>query len=256
MNIQSKKLWFIGMFTNFVFWGNDFYEPRREGYFFRRGSSWVFGGWFESNEAKKYSFNTEVFTRTFFNFYKGFSYELSLRQNYRFNNKLTVSHRFSTNPLFNNVGYAFVPGSSDLNFARRKRNTIENILFVKYSFTNMMGLTFRARHYLSTVENKQFYFLQQNGKLKENPHFISGVDQNFNLFNIDMVYTWQFAPGSFINIVWKDAVEDFTRNVESNYFKNFGRTMEAPDNNNVSLKVIYFLDYLTMKQKLKKKPGV
>jgi Domain of unknown function (DUF5916) len=248
MNIQSKKLWWVGMFTNFIFRGNDFYEPRKEGWFFRRGSSLVFGSWFESNESKKYSLSTEIFTRTFFNFYNSFSYELSLRQNYRFNNKLTISHRINTNPLFNNIGYVYVNGSADINFARRKRNTIENILSAKYNFNNKMGITFRARHYLSTVKNKSFYFLQPDGKLKENPTFINNVDQNFNLFNIDMVYTWQFAPGSFINVVWKNAVEDFDRQVESNYLKNFQRTMEASDNNNISFKIIYFLDYLQLKR--------
>lgn len=234
-----------------MFRGNDFYEPRKNGWFFRRGARLVFGGWFESNEAKKYSFSSEVFTRTFFNFYNGFSYQVSLRQQYRFNNKLTVSHRINTNPWFNNIGYAFVPNSSEINFARRRRNTIENILFVKYSFTNKMGLTFRARHYLSNVYNKKFYLLQKDGSLKP-AAFVNEADQNFNLFNIDMVYTWQFAPGSFINIVWKDAAQHFTRNVEDSYFKNFRQTIESDQNNNISLKVIYFLDYLELK-KLKKK---
>ena len=66
-----------------------------------------------------------------------------------------------------------------------------------------------------------------------------------------MVYTWQFAPGSFINVVWKDAVYDFKNAVESNYLKNFGRTLEADDNNNISFKIIYFLDYLQLKKKKK-----
>ncbi len=252
VNIQSKKLWWVGTFNNFTFRSNDFYEPRREGWFFRRGASLIVGGWFESNEAKKYSFVAEIFTRTFFNFYNGFSYQLFLRQQYRFNNKLTVSHSINTNPLFNNIGYAFVPNSSDINFARRKRSTIENILFVKYSFTNKMGLTFRARHYLSNVSKKEFFLLQKDGSLKSSA-FIPGADQNLNLFNIDMVYTWQFAPGSFINIVWKDAVQNFTREVEENYFKNFGRTLESDQNNNVSFKIIYFLDYLDIKKWKKKK---
>jgi len=253
LNIQSKKLWWLGSFTNFMFRSNDFYEPRREGWFFRRGASLVFGGWFESNDSKKYSFSAEVFTRTFFKFYNGFSYQLSLRQNYRINNKLTLTHRINTNPLKNNIGYVYVPGSSDINFARRNRNTIENILSAKYNFNNKMGITFRARHYLSNVDNKQFYILQTDGSLKENPVFYNNRNQNFNLFNIDMVYTWQFAPGSFINIVWKDAAESFTGEVEKNYFKNFGNTIESDQNNNISLKVIYFLDYLQFKNKLKRK---
>ena len=117
-----------------------------------------------------------------------------------------------------------------------------------------MGLTFRARHYLSNVSNKEFFLLQKDGRLKPST-FISGVNQNFNLFNIDMVYTWQFGPGSFINIVWKDAAQNFSRLVEENYFKNFGQTIESDQNNNISLKIIYFLDYLDLKKKLKKKPA-
>jgi hypothetical protein len=82
-----------------------------------------------------------------------------------------------------------------------------------------------------------------------NSSFTKNVNQNFNAFNIDLVYTWQFAPGSFINIVWKDAVYDSNQEVQRSYFKNFGQTMEAPQNNNLSLKVIYFLDYLDFKKK-------
>ena len=39
------------------------------------------------------------------------------------------------------------------------------------------------------------------------------------------------------------------KTVEESYFKNFGNTMEADQNNNISLKVIYFLDYLQLKKK-------
>ena len=91
--------------------------------------------------------------------------------------------------------------------ARRKIKTVENILSAKYNFTNRMGITFRARHYVSSVDNKEFFTLQQaDGKLNPNPSFNENVNRNVNFFNIDMVYTWQFAPGSFLNIVWKDAV--------------------------------------------------
>ena len=66
-----------------------------------------------------------------------------------------------------------------------------------------------------------------------------------------MTYTWQFAPGSFLNIVWKNAVTDVTDHVENKYVKNFDTTIDADQNNNVSLKVIYFLDYLSLKKKKK-----
>jgi hypothetical protein len=113
----------------------------------------------------------------------------------------------------------------------------------------MMGINLRIRHYYSSVDNKEFYTLQHDGLLISNPSFNKNVDQNANYFNVDMVYTWQFAPGSFLNVVWKNAVQDYSNVVEESYFKNFGNTMEADQNNNISLKVIYFLDYLQLKKK-------
>ncbi len=68
-----------------------------------------------------------------------------------------------------------------------------------------------------------------------------------------MVYTWQFAPGSFVNIVWKNAGVTSYDFVEKMYFKNFGHTIDSDQNNNISLKVIYFLDYLDLKKWRKKK---
>ena len=67
-----------------------------------------------------------------------------------------------------------------------------------------------------------------------------------------MVYTWQFAPGSFLNVVWKNAASSGNQDVAGDYFKNVRHTMQADDNNNLSLKVIYFLDYLQLKKHKKK----
>lgn len=37
------------------------------------------------------------------------------------------------------------------------------------------------------------------------------------------------------------------------YFKNFERTLNEPQSNNLSIKIIYFLDYLDFKKWSKKK---
>ena len=69
LNIQAKTLWWYGASLGYDFKANDFYEPRSEGKFFRRGSSLAVGTWVESNFAKKYFFFTEAFARSSFNFY-------------------------------------------------------------------------------------------------------------------------------------------------------------------------------------------
>lgn len=252
INIQSKKLWWTGGNVTYNFEQNDFYEPRTEGWFFKRGANISGGLWFESNASKKYSWYAEFFTQSAINFYNSFAMDMFIGQNFRFNNKLSLSHRISYQPRYNNMGYTYVEGSSDIDFAKRKVNTIEHILSAKYSFTNKMGITFRARHYLSTVENKEFYILQRDGNLRLNQGFHPDANRNVNFFNIDMVYTWQFAPGSFLNIVWKNATQHNTNKVESRYFKNLGNTLDSDNNNNLSLKVIYFLDYLSFKKQSSK----
>lgn len=252
VNVQSKKLWWLGVHTDYSFRQNDFYEPRTEGWYFKRGASIGLGSWFESNESKKYSFSTEVFTRTYLNFYNSFAVDLSFNQNMRFNNKFSLSHNISYEPRFNNMGYTYIDESTDINFARRKVNTIEHTLAAKYNFNNKMGITLRARHYLSTVDNKEFYLLQPDGKLLAHEGYHPSANQNVNYFNIDMVYTWQFAPGSFLNIVWKEAAQNYSDIVEPQYFKNFSNTISDNNNNNFSIKVIYFLDYLNLKKSFSK----
>jgi len=251
INVQSKKLWWAGLITAFIPRENDFYEPRWEGRYFKRGNSATLGAWFESNAAKKYSFYIETFNRKFFDFYDGFTTENFFRQSFRFSSKFSLTHRLNVQQRFNNMGYAWSSSADDIIFGKRKVNAIENILSAKYNFNNKQGITFRMRHYTSSVDYKSYYNLLHNGNLEPNNAFNINCNQNVNFFNIDMVYTWQFAPGSFINIVWKNAVYDFNDDVENNYFKNFDHTLDASDNNNISFKIIYFLDYLQLKKKKK-----
>jgi hypothetical protein len=64
------------------------------------------------------------------------------------------------------------------------------------------------------------------------------------------VYTWQFAQGSFITVVWKDISENFSRSFEKGYFKNVSNTINLPQFSSLSVRVIYFLDYLSVRKKL------
>src|SRR5206468_6731891 len=93
----------------------------------------------------------------------------------------------------------------DIIFSRRDLKTVQNILSFKYNFNYRSGITFRARHYWSKVKVLQLYDLGADGNLLPTKHADVAIEhQNYSIFNIDAVYTWQFGPGSFLNIVWKD----------------------------------------------------
>ncbi len=257
-NGQLKNLWYAGVLVGFEPEYNDFFESHRSGKIFRGWSNYFFDMWFETNNAKKFKLYTEVLyvKRSMFSSER---YQINGSVRYRFSNKFSVSHGVYMEPQSNNVGFAYYPNVNpntpdEYFFNRRDRKTVENTLEAKFSFSDKMNIRIIGRHYWSKVISKEVYDLQDDGTLKSNPADPSLANQNFNLFTLDANFTWQFAPGSFIYLVWKNAAQEFNSIVKEGYFKNFNNTMKADDNNNLSLKVIYFLDYLQLKNHKKKNP--
>jgi hypothetical protein len=253
-NGQTKKLWWVGVNINGGPGRNDFYEPRYYGRVFQDKGRIGINAWWESNSAKKYSWGGSVFAGTGGVFNRK-STEYSLSGKIRFNSKFSIDNSISVNSSKNQSGWAanIGPMRDTVIFSRRNVSGVENVINLKYNFTNRMGLTLRARHYWSKVDPVQFYELDKLGDLQTpTSPFTKNVRQNYNYLSVDMVYNWQFAPGSFLSIAWKDIGESFNREFEKNYAKNLGNTIDGEQFNSLSLRVIYFLDYLTVKQKLKK----
>lgn len=246
VNGQLKNLWFVGMNVNYNANETDYYEARLDGYIFKRPERFGAGFWIGSNEAKKYSANIDFYYSKMKE-YQTNNYSINFYNQFRFNKKLTLSFSNSINPQIKNVGFATLKNGIPI-FASRDRLTVENTLNAKYNFNNKMGISLRTRHYWSKVENKEFYNLQKDGAIVTTTNLGSQYNYNINFFNVDMVYTWQFALGSFVNIVWKNIIQTADDNFDKNYFYNAGKVVTAAQQNNISVKVIYFLDYLKLKK--------
>jgi hypothetical protein len=255
-NAQTKKLWWVGVNVNGGPKRNDFYEPRKMGSFFTDKGRIGMNVWWESNSAKKLSWFGSVFGGTG-GVFKRKTLELNVGSKVRFSSKFSVDLGTNFSTATNQSGFAgfdtTAAGAPSIIFSRRDLKTVENTVNIKYNFTNRMGLTIRARHYWSKVNPRQFFALDENGKLQTpTVAFGQNVNQNYNYLSVDMVYNWQFAQGSFLSIVWKDIAESFNREFEKNYVKNLGNTINGDQFNSLSLRVIYFLDYLTVKRKMKR----
>lgn len=258
-NAQTKKLWWFGFNLYRNEKSNDFYEARRSfGRVFRNAASTGLNVWYESNTAKKYSYTAFINPRAggvFDEFRLGYGASAKAR----FNTKFSVEFITNLSSSKNQAGWASTIksgagiASDTIIFSKRDLNSVENILAVKYSFTNKMGISLRTRHYWSKVNPKEFYQLDINGNLQtpDNP-FTGNVNQNYNFFSSDLVYNWEFAQGSFFSVVWKDIGEDFNRSFERNYAKNFKKTISGDQFNSLSIRVIYFLDYLSIRKKKSK----
>jgi len=260
-NGQLKKLWYVGASFNWNSDYNDFYEPRDFGRVFHNKGNWGVNVWWNSNQAKKLSWGGSLFTGQG-GVFKRTSLDYNLFGKIRFSSKFSVDHSINVSNAWNQPGWASNmydalgrgPMFDTIIFSRRNVISTENILNFKYNFSNKMGLTLRLRHYWSKVDPKQFYQLNVVGDLVTPTHpFTQNVNQNYNYFSTDMLFTWEFARGSFINLAWKDLAESFGNQFEKNYVKNLTNITTRPQTNSFSVKVIYFLDYLTAKNKLKRK---
>jgi hypothetical protein len=122
----------------------------------------------------------------------------------------------------------------------------------KYSFSNKMGIQFGVRHYWSDRRNKEFYALNNKGGLNAyTGPALQNVDRNYNVFNIDLAYVWQFKPGSELSITYKDAAETNDKFLTKRYNRNLDNVLSTPQNNSLSIKLLYYIDYLDLLKKKK-----
>jgi hypothetical protein len=111
-----------------------------------------------------------------------------------------------------------------------------------------MSLDFRLRHYWVTAPYYEYYQLRNDGGL--DPATVTqNHDLNYNLLNIDLTYIWNFAPGSQLSIVWKNAVTTVQDIMENNYVNDWKSTINSPASNSFSIRFLYYLDFLYFKKK-------
>ncbi|MCF8308060.1 MAG: carbohydrate binding family 9 domain-containing protein [Bacteroidales bacterium] len=225
--------------------GYDYFEPRNEGWKVKT-FEYANVGFFLSPDYRK-SFLIDVNVEAGRGEkYNRRDYEFEINPRIRFNDKFTLRHSFEMSRTKNEIGYVTDNGKEgedlQITFGKRNRKNITNTLNTSYIFTNKIALDLRVRHYWLQVDYNDFYNLQKDGTLEA-----SGYDENkdftTNIFNLDMTYSWRFAPGSEMTFVWKNAIYKESDESISDYFKNFERTLKSPYTNSFSLKILYYLDY-------------
>ena len=248
VNVNLKNLWRVNINGDWNPWtGNDYFEPRTTGRVYRAPSTWSLNFNLNTNRSRKYTvFSAFSFRKR--NLFGGYGIDLTYDQNYRFSNRFAVEHTLNYSPRYNNAGYAIGLTADSVIFGRRNVNTVENIIFAKFNFNSHVGITLRVRHYYSSVDYKEYFLLGNDGNLAKTS-YNSNNNINFNLFNVDGVFNWWFAPGSQLSIAWKNMIQSSNDVVVTNYIKNLSNTVNAPQQNSYSIKVLYYIDYISFRSK-------
>jgi hypothetical protein len=250
-NTENKKNDFIGFAINtkpFVTY--DFYEPRSENEkrFVEIPKQIQFYFYLSHNYNRKLAIDFIPYY-TFFDERERATYNVTISPRYRISDKIMLVYELIYNRQNNNTGWVAFDESDNTIFARRNRISLTNSIQGKYTLNNKMNFNLLARHYWSYVTNKRFLTLLDDGTFENNSDFTGNLNQNFNTWNLDFSYSWWFAPGSQVSVMYRNSSSLFSREFDRTFNTNL---KNAIDNNNLnhifSISVRYFIDYNSLKK--------
>jgi hypothetical protein len=226
----------------------DFYEPRVYSRYVYVPKSILGYAQFYSNDNKPFHYEIEVAAEKFDEEGRNI-YTLNGGIKYRFSDKFSLSYNVLYTRKVNDRGYVDALDNNDIIFAERNREILEHDFTGKYSINNKMYFNIIARYYWSYAKNHEFFMLQDNGYLTPNSSYSENKNRNFNSWNLDFSYSWWFAPGSEISVLYRNYALDSTRLVETNVRSNLTNLFNTNLTNILSVSIRYYIDYNSLKRK-------
>lgn len=284
--INYTRLADPGVFTGFGFGGNinfqlkeklhgfggdlnilagkqyDYFEAREDNRFFVYENRVDGSVYFSSNYNNTFAIDIRTGGVLFFEDGRDTKeYWIGIDPRVRISDKFLVIYSFDINKVYKDRGYA--NNSNDLEnqivFGQRDQTTIVNQVRATYNFNPFHGLGLTFRNYWSAVDYEDdVYFLEENGQLQNSGSTYDslGLDSsnvNFSTWNLDLNYTWQFAPGSFLTALYRNQLFNRDREASRRYSESLNTLFEEPILHSFSLRLQYFIDYNNVKGIFKKK---
>ena len=245
MNAQTKKLMWFGGNINFEPGKQyDYFEPRdfeNKRYFVYKNIGNI-EGWFETNSNKTFSVGTFAYTFHAFDKERDLTgYGFGFEPTFLFSDKFRISYDLTYRDHKGSRG--FVSNIDDnIVFGERDIFSLENQLSGSYTFNPFHSISLAFRNFWSTVTyDPGLFTLEENGTLNRDEDYttedIDDPNVNFNTWNLDLSYTWQVAPGSFLTALYRNQLFNRDSMSEESYFDSIGTLFEQPIEQTVSVKV-------------------
>jgi len=257
VNMENKKNHSYGFDLNASpFESYDYYEARTENRFLITPRS--LGGYFyiSTNYNNKFALDINSSVTKLSEFARN-SFEIGIGPRYRFNDKFSLNINFNYFRQNNDKGF-IDKIDTDTNpstppsiiFANRNTATYSNTLYGKYSLNSRMNFNMEVRQYWSYAENKNFLYLKDDGRLADYQNYTANKNSSFSSWNLDLSYSWWFAPGSEISILYRNSAANFDEIINKDFNKNVTNLLNNDAlNHTFSISVKYFIDYNSIKSK-------
>jgi hypothetical protein len=259
-NATTRKINSYGANLNFAPGKQyDYFEPRTPGRFFVYENGLNSNIWYSTNYNKTFAFDCNLGGATYFDPNRNTSeYWFGIDPRIRFNDKFSANYSFSYNKEFNDIGFTANKDDTII-FGERDRKTMINAISGNYTFSSYHSLSLTFRNYWSLVDyNTNLFTLEANGALNGNSGYtLNDLDNNpnvnFNTWNLDLSYSWQFAPGSFLTALYRNQLFNNDNNSTDSYSQSLNTLFNQPIQHTFSLRLQYFIDYNSVKNIFNKK---
>lgn len=232
----------------------DFFEPRRNNTFVEYPENASAEVWVSSDYRDRIALDS----RLGYNKYLGTEHgrlNFSFSPRFRISNKLMLIYSFKFREENERESFvALLP--KNVIFGTRDMESIENSLQGSYNFSTREALNLSFRNFWSsaTFGENEFSSLQDNGSLLPYNYEINeenNPDANFNIWNLDLSYQWRFAPGSEMILLYRNSIFNLDKKSDLVYLESVENLFQQPARHNLSLRIVYYLDYSTIKNVIK-----
>lgn len=229
----------------------DFREPRSQGRFFKQNAEFAVGAMVSSDYRKKFAYDIRPgYSKRYNDNFE--EYQLNISPRYRFTDKFNMIYKLNLGKALNEKGRVEELEDETIIFGNRDKKTVENSLTSNLSFSTKSTIALTFRHYWSTVQyDNNYYSLNDDGTLSPNS-YSENNDINYNIWNLDLNYIWEFAPGSQLIALYRNSIFSNDDQSQLDFGDNLSNLFEEPVQHSFSLKLIYYIDYNNAKTWFKK----
>ncbi|MFK5957749.1 MAG: DUF5916 domain-containing protein [Lutibacter sp.] len=238
----------------------DYYEPRVNGRYFKQNSRIATYQFISTDYSNKFAIDTRIYYSKRINDDNHFIL-VNFSPRYRVNDNLSFIYSLRYTKDSNEKGYVTILNDSGLVdedngnniiFGNRDAKSITNSISGKYNFSTKAALALTFRQYWSPVKyDEQYYALNNDGTLSENS-YSANHDINFNTWNFDLNFTWEFAPGSQLIALYRNSLFNADEFSDLNFKDNLNNLFKEPMLHNLSVRMVYYIDYNNAKNWFKK----
>lgn len=225
----------------------DYNEPRNDTRFVIQNPDWQIDSWISSDYNKVFALDMRAsYSRRKNEDRREYGFSVSPR--IKASNRLLLIYELEWEKANHVLGYVTTLDNDEIIFGDRNLKNITNTMTALYNFNALSNLSFAFRHYWAPIQyDDQFYSLEYDGTLRPND-YSENENLNFNVWNIDLTYNWQFAPGSNIIALYRNSISQENQLSDLPFLTNIDNLLKQGMNHMVSLRLIYFLDYNSLKK--------